>query len=425
MKLFDIIFESVVDMYEFENQSQDNFIKRAKEIHKDEFGNPKYGYDHVNYVNNYTNVIVTCPKHGDFPQNPSNHIKKINATGCKNCAFEKRKDSKEDFIKKSQKIHQDEKGNPLYTYNHVNYVNSRTLVNITCPIHGDFPQTPSDHKGGHGCRKCKSDKRRLSKDEFIKRSQEEHNGFYTYDNVVMGKTGEDKVMVTCPKHGDFPTYPHQHMAGGGCKNCAIENSKLTKDEFIEKAKEIHKDEFGNSKYTYDNVEYLNANTNVMITCPIHGDFPQKPGNHLNGQGCGKCNESKGEKKLRDYFRKNNINFEGQKSFSGCFTFSDKKKRCFKLPFDFYLQERKILIEVDGEQHFKPFFGDERLERQIFNDKVKNKFAISDSQINKLIRIYYNGRNINYLISELERLLNTESSEKILLSKDYPKAGWNK
>ena len=45
-----------------------------------------------------------------------------------------------EFIKKAQKIHENK-----YNYNKVDYVTSHIKVLITCPEHGDFPQTPNSH----------------------------------------------------------------------------------------------------------------------------------------------------------------------------------------------------------------------------------------------------------------------------------------
>ena len=59
--------------------------------------------------------------------------------------------------------------------------------------------------------------------------------------------------------------------------------KLTTKEFIEKAREIHGD-----KYDYSKVNYKNSQEKIIIICPIHGKFEQKPNNHLNGKGCKKC-----------------------------------------------------------------------------------------------------------------------------------------
>ena len=60
-------------------------------------------------------------------------------------------------------------------------------------------------------------------------------------------------------------------------------AKLTTEKFIKKARAVHGD-----KYDYSKVEYVNNNTPITIVCPIHGEFPQRPNNHLHGNGCPKC-----------------------------------------------------------------------------------------------------------------------------------------
>lgn len=63
--------------------------------------------------------------------------------------------------------------------------------------------------------------------------------------------------------------------------------KLTTEGFIEKARAVHGD-----KYDYSNVVYVNRSTKVTIICPEHGEFEQKPDNHVNGKsGCHECGES--------------------------------------------------------------------------------------------------------------------------------------
>ena len=62
--------------------------------------------------------------------------------------------------------------------------------------------------------------------------------------------------------------------------------KLTNEEFIDKANQKH-----NGKYNYSKTIYKNKRTNVIITCPIHGDFEQNPEVHLRGSGCPKCGKS--------------------------------------------------------------------------------------------------------------------------------------
>lgn len=64
-----------------------------------------------------------------------------------------RRHTVDDFIIKSLTKHSNK-----YSYNNVIYINSRTKVNITCPIHGDFLQAPADHLVGCGCKSCKHEK---------------------------------------------------------------------------------------------------------------------------------------------------------------------------------------------------------------------------------------------------------------------------
>ena len=123
--------------------SQNEFIRRAKEIHGD-----KFNYDKVNYINGSTKVIITCPVHGDFLQTPSNHLN----GGCKKCADSNRdylRVTLDQFIDRANKKHKNK-----YDYSKVNYVNTKDKVIIGCPIHGDFEQEGNSHLLGIGCPKC-------------------------------------------------------------------------------------------------------------------------------------------------------------------------------------------------------------------------------------------------------------------------------
>ena len=62
--------------------------------------------------------------------------------------------------------------------------------------------------------------------------------------------------------------------------------KLTRDEFIKRSNKVH-----NDKYTYENVVYINNSIKVIINCGLHGDFLQKPNDHMT-HGCQKCGEIK-------------------------------------------------------------------------------------------------------------------------------------
>ena len=61
------------------------------------------------------------------------------------------------------------------------------------------------------------------------------------------------------------------------------SNRKTKEQFIEKAIEIHGD-----KYDYSKVKYKNAKNKITIICKKHGEFNQEAGSHLLGSGCKKC-----------------------------------------------------------------------------------------------------------------------------------------
>ena len=252
----------------------EKFIERAKEIHGD-----KYDYSKVEYKNNSTKVIIRCSVHGSFEQAPSNHLK---GQGCPICGG-KRKLTTKEFIKKAQEVHGDK-----YDYSKVNYKNNSTKVIITCSTHGDFKQVPAKHLIGSGCPECglesRSELRRNPIDSFIKKAREIHGSKYDYSKVDY-KNNRTKVIIICPIHGEFRQKPSNHLQGNTCPKCSV-NIKLTTEDFIKKAREIY-----GGKYDYSKVDYKNSKTKVTIICPVHGEFEQKPNNHLSGSGCYKCGGS--------------------------------------------------------------------------------------------------------------------------------------
>lgn len=101
------------------------------------------------------------------------------------------------------------------------------------------------------------------------------------------------VTIVCPIHGEFKQEPRYHLEGQGCKKC-YGNYRSTTSEFIEKARAVH----GN-KYDYSKVEYANNRTKVCIICPEHGEFWQSPDSHCNqGQGCPVCRRIKAKESIR-------------------------------------------------------------------------------------------------------------------------------
>jgi G:T-mismatch repair DNA endonuclease (very short patch repair protein) len=117
------------------------FIAKARLVHGD-----KYDYSLVNYKNNFTNVTIICPDHGEFYQLPNIHNSK--KSGCPTCASTTQ--TTNGFIKKAKEIHGDK-----YDYSRVDYKSTHTNVAIICPDHGEFYQSPCSHTSMKtGCPRC-------------------------------------------------------------------------------------------------------------------------------------------------------------------------------------------------------------------------------------------------------------------------------
>lgn len=113
----------------------------------------------------------------------------------------------------------------FYDYSRVYYVSSRIKVEIFCPKHGIFTQTPSNHIQNHGCPTCgqkiSNSKTSSTLDEFILKSNKAHSNKYIYNKTIYTNS-HSKVLITCPEHGDFYQKAYVHSAGHGCSKCSEE-----------------------------------------------------------------------------------------------------------------------------------------------------------------------------------------------------------
>ena len=252
-------------------------------------------------------------------------------------------------------------------------------------------------------------RKKLTLKQFIERANKIHNNKFDYSkvNYVNSRT---KVCVICLEHGEFWITPNHHLRGVGCPKCSHRCVTYTTEEWIEKARKVHGDKYDYSKveyvdanskvciicpihgefwqrpsdhlygyscpccrslrlntyifiekarkvhgdkYDYSKVEYKGCRNKIKIVCPIHGEFWQTPYKHLQGRGCPHCNESHLEREVANALNNNDINYIYQcnKSNLNWLNFQS---------LDFYLPEYNIAIECQGLQHFEPieYFGGE-------------------------------------------------------------------
>ena len=300
--------------------------------------------------------------------------------------------------------------------------------------------------------------KKITTEQFIEDSRKVHGDKYDYSKVEYNKKTE-KVCIICPIHGEFWQRPDVHKIGCGCQMCSKESTRVTTEDFIEKAKKIHGD-----KYDYSKVEYINCDTKVCIICPIHGEFWQLPKKHLCGKGCRKCANNKNAsimKHTKDWFinesfkvhgnkydysevsyvsNKENVKIKcntcGRYFYQTPYSHISKKSGCpyckfshleeslmlvleeNKIDFisqynlngqfiDFYLPKYNIAIECQGEQHFiKRFSNDYDLEKTIERDVKK----YNNCSNNGIDLIYYTNLNFieKYNIFEKYKLYNNSN-----------------
>lgn len=369
---------------------KEKFIKKADRVH-----NGKYDYSKVEYVDSLTKVCIICPEHGEFWQTPQAHAR---GNGCPVCANKKRGDTfrsnGEMFIKRASEVH-----NNKYVYDKTSYINAMTKVPILCLEHGTFWMTPTNHLLGQGCPKCAG--RGLNTTDIISMFIEKHGKKYNYSKVEFNKMHE-KVCIICPEHGEFWQTPSKHLLGQGCPKCAIESraeeKNIGNEEFIRRAREIYGD-----KYIYADTRYTRMEDKVKVICPVHGEFWQKPYDHLHGHGCPKCGliESRGETEIYEYvcnlIGKDNVEHSNRSILDG-------------YEIDVYVPSLKIGIEYNGLKWHSDRFRSK-------NYHIMKTAKANDKGV-KLIQIfedeYINSKDI--VLSKIKSILHVNNDLPISMAR---------
>jgi len=435
----------------------EEYIQRAKKIHGD-----KYDYSLTDYKTSLSKIKVICKIHSEFEILANLHI---SGSGCQKCSYEQQGKNQtitpQEFVRRANEIH-----NNKYDYSLLEYKTTKDKINIICPIHGIFNQCANSHMNGRGCRKCYFEKLKLSliktTDDFIIQSSKIHNNKYDYSKSIYTAC-KNKLIIICPKHGEFLQEATKHMHGHGCRKCQYDTIPATQpisfQDFVYRSKIKH-----NDRYSYNVDYYTNGSTKTKINCKIHGDFWQIPQQHMSGQGCPLCahiTQHDHQKVTFDEFvtkanKKHNTRYKyidlggigldstigmickkhgtilqkmrNHLNTTGCpkckmsrgellveyiltkhnimFKFQKRFNDCKnkrELPFDFYLPEHNICIEYDGELHYETYRGQEK-------EKYINK--LKQTKLHDSIKNLYCETNnirllrIPYWITDIEEMIES-------------------
>lgn len=121
------------------------------------------------------------------------------------------------WVYRASQIH-----NSKYSYKNAAYVNAKTSVAITCPIHGDFLQTADAHIVGKGCPRC-AGLAFKGLETFIEEAEKCHQGKYDYSKTTYS-SALTKTTIICGVHGEFMQSPNKHLAGQGCPQCSTKGA---------------------------------------------------------------------------------------------------------------------------------------------------------------------------------------------------------
>ena len=194
-----------------------DFLLKANNKH-----NNKFIYKDQLFENGRSKIIITCPIHGDFKQLMEAHLR---GDGCASCAGCKNY-NEETILEKLYDIH-----NNRYEYNLYDFINNRSIIEITCPIHGKFNMRAANHLQGQICRKCYIKNFSLAEDFFLNKCLEKHNNYYDYSKSKYIK-GDYDIIIICPKHGEFKQNARAHLRGNGCSKCRLSKGEIKIEEIL-------------------------------------------------------------------------------------------------------------------------------------------------------------------------------------------------
>lgn len=221
-----------------------------------------------------------------------------------------------------------------------------------------------------------------------------NNRLVVCDRAPNTKSKKARVICKC-SCGNYTVINYQDFKEGKVKSCGCLATQQKAQKFSKTAIDFSSDQRNINpfyKYIKPTKERKYAGQIVWeIECRKCGKHYFEAPNELisekRSHGNNPCNCWKkfsiGVQKIIFILEKNNIKYELEKKFNTCIS-----PKGNMLPFDFYLPDYNVLIQYDGQQHYKISFGqeEEKLTKQKEYDKIKTQWCKKNNI--KLIRIPY-------------------------------------
>jgi hypothetical protein len=355
------------------------------------------------YKDKSSKLKYICKKHPEEIQLTSHLNLNAAKEGCRFCKGETMSAQKRlDFsIVKSLF---DEKGLTLLS-KESEYINNMTKLSFICPNHPETIQYvaySSLQVMKYCCTLCslegRASTRRLEYD-YVKLEFEKRNYTLLDHEYINADTKMRYICALHPDHIQSVAYYSLKSGNGGCKYCGAEKI----GEIFRKDIEEVRQKFIDNNMTPLFSEYKNRVQKLPYRCNDHPDVIQYTTYdtlHSGRGGCYLCNRiSFGERKIRSILNDNNVKHKFQEIIQDCINIRP-------LRFDFWIPDKNIAIEYDGEQHFRPVkFGSMSYEKAVdnlkytrHNDQIKNNYCLKNNI--KLIRIpYWDSDKIEYILKD--------------------------
>jgi very-short-patch-repair endonuclease len=239
---------------------------------------------------------------------------------------------------------------------------------------------------GNWCPFCSNPPKQLCNDDdckscinksFASHEKSKHWNYEKNNNIEprdVFKSSHNKYTFNCPdcKH-KFDSRIYDIFNGSWCPFCSNPPKQLCNDDHCKSC--INKSFASHEKSKYWSIKnvkktrdiFKSSNNKYWFDChKCNHSFNSVLASIVNGNWCPFC-KNKTEAKLFKFLKETQPSLVGQFKKEWC-----KKRRC--LPFDFCILEFKIIIELDGRQHFKQVSNWSTPEEQYENDKYKEKCA---------------------------------------------------
>jgi len=222
------------------------------------------------------------------------------------------------------------------------------------------------------------------------------------------KSSSKQFLFDCECGHEFPLILNDCNSGNWCSYCSNPPKKLCDNNYCDKCFEKSFASHEKSKYWSNKNElkprqiFKSSSNKYFLICEYGHDIHMTPANINTGFWCSICC-NKTEKKLNESLIKDFPLLKYQYRTNWC-------KNKISLPFDFVLEDIKIIIELDGRQHFKQVRDWKSPEEQQKTDKYKmdcantNGFSVIRILQEDVFKDSYNWlyelkQNINKIIKE--------------------------